>query len=209
VSDDRGFSPVSDFITLSCSSCGGNLAVTNDAERFACPYCKREHLVRRAGGHVSLVPMIEKLARITEGVDRHASELAIQRLRGDRRALKERIRDQEDWINDGNQALAKATAELAGKRTRSVVALVIAALTGCLTIALLIAGSAVSVCFGVFCVGTAVAGAFSRMGLRERAARVKDIRRKLNEEYRHLDELRDKVDRIDAELEHHTRVVSL
>lgn len=79
---------MSNFVTLSCPSCGGKLQVTNDLERFACGYCGSEHIVRRSGGTVSLEPVLEKLDQLKSGVDRTASELAIQRLRNDIRALK-------------------------------------------------------------------------------------------------------------------------
>lgn len=79
---------MSNFVTLSCPSCGGKLQVTNDLERFACGYCGSEHIVRRSGGTVSLEPVLEKLDQLKSGVDRTASELAIQRLRNDINALR-------------------------------------------------------------------------------------------------------------------------
>lgn len=140
---------MSDFITLGCPSCGGNLAVTSDAERFACPYCKREHLVRRADGHVSLVPIIEKLERITQGVDRHASELAIQRLREDRRILKKRINQQQDQAETWRRRQVGAESDLTGKRILSAAALAIAVVTGCLAVGLIVAVGEPSACLSV------------------------------------------------------------
>jgi len=69
-----------DFVTLSCPSCGGKLNITNDIERFACGHCGNEHVVKRAGGIVSLSPVIEALKKVEVGVDKTASELAINRL---------------------------------------------------------------------------------------------------------------------------------
>src|SRR5258706_205176 len=40
---------MSDFVTLTCPSCGGRLEITKDVERFACAHCGNEHVVRRAG----------------------------------------------------------------------------------------------------------------------------------------------------------------
>jgi DNA-directed RNA polymerase subunit RPC12/RpoP len=51
---------MADFVTLTCPSCGEKLQITSDLERFACMYCGREHLVKRSGGVVSLVPVIEQ-----------------------------------------------------------------------------------------------------------------------------------------------------
>lgn len=35
-----------DFVTLSCPTCGGQLQITKDIERFACGHCGNEHIVR-------------------------------------------------------------------------------------------------------------------------------------------------------------------
>jgi len=69
-----------ELVTLSCPSCGGKHNITNDIERFACGHCGREHVVKRAGGIVSLSPFIEALKKVEVGVDKTASELAINRL---------------------------------------------------------------------------------------------------------------------------------
>jgi hypothetical protein len=69
-----------DFVTLSCPSCGGKLQITSDIERFACSYCGIEHIVRRGGGIITLAPFVEGLKGVQIGVDKTASELAIQRL---------------------------------------------------------------------------------------------------------------------------------
>jgi hypothetical protein len=92
--------PKSDFISLGCPSCGGNLQITTDADRFACKYCAREHLVRRENGVITVTPILEKLERIISASDRHASELAIPRLRQDCRAIEDRIADERDYIED-------------------------------------------------------------------------------------------------------------
>jgi len=69
-----------DFVTLSCPSCGGKLQITADIERFACAYCGNEHVVRRGGGIVSLIPIADDIKGIKTGVDKTAAELAIVRL---------------------------------------------------------------------------------------------------------------------------------
>lgn len=79
---------MSDFISLTCPSCSGQLRITADIERFACVYCGTEHIVKRGGGMVSLAPVVQGLAKVQAGVDRTAAELAIQRLTGDVAELK-------------------------------------------------------------------------------------------------------------------------
>ncbi len=68
-------------MTLSCPTCGAKLHVTRDIERFACAHCGNEHVVRRAGGIVTLAPVIEALRRLQRGMDRTAAELALRRLK--------------------------------------------------------------------------------------------------------------------------------
>jgi len=80
-----------DFITLSCPSCGAALKVTEDLERFACAHCGAEHIVRHSEGIVSLAPVIDGLARVGEGVDKAASELAIVRLKREIEDLKAEV----------------------------------------------------------------------------------------------------------------------
>ena len=70
------------------------LEVTSDLERFACRYCGHEHMVRRAGGVVSLLAVTEGLKQVQVGVDKTAAELAIRRLKG---------RDQRPSGGDGHR----------------------------------------------------------------------------------------------------------
>lgn len=69
-----------DFITLSCPSCEAKLEVTPDIDRFACAHCGTEHIVKRAGGIVSLLPVVEAIKGVQTGVDKTAAELGIARL---------------------------------------------------------------------------------------------------------------------------------
>ena len=71
---------MSDFVVLSCPSCGGKLEISKDVNQFACAYCGNESVVRRGGGIVSLDLVDRKLGEIKDGVNLTASELAIQRL---------------------------------------------------------------------------------------------------------------------------------
>jgi predicted RNA-binding Zn-ribbon protein involved in translation (DUF1610 family) len=206
-----------DFLTLACPSCGGNLSVTSDQTRFACPYCKRQHLIRRNDGHVQVTPIIESLERMSAGVDRNASELAIQRLKKDRRVLKDRIKDQEDAVKYRKRARTDARDELKGTKMRSVIGLVMAGVIGLPSVGLFLVAMATEsggpAWFGVLLAPvSAVAGlvgVLARMKISPLVGRVDSIQKKLNKEYARLDELNAELDRIDAELEHHTRIVSL
>jgi hypothetical protein len=95
----------SDFITLSCPNCGGKLQVTAEMDRFACPYCGHEHIVRRAGGTVSLEPVLTKLNQISADIngmgggishmtavaEKQAAEAAIKRLKEEIEELHKRL----------------------------------------------------------------------------------------------------------------------
>jgi DNA-directed RNA polymerase subunit RPC12/RpoP len=77
---------MSEFITLTCSSCGGALEITSDTEQFVCQYCKRKHIIKRSGGTIFL----DGLAQVITGVDRTGSEMAIVRLKEEIPALENR-----------------------------------------------------------------------------------------------------------------------
>jgi hypothetical protein len=74
---------MSDYITLTCPSCGGQLQITRDLDRFACGNCGNELIVKRGGGTISLAPVVEGLKEVKTGVDKTASELAIVRLKAE------------------------------------------------------------------------------------------------------------------------------
>jgi ribosomal protein S27AE len=80
-----------EFVTLTCPSCGGELQVTNDIDRFACAYCGTEHLVRRGGGIISLDPVLDRLTQVEIGVDQTAAALAIMKLTAEIEDLQAQI----------------------------------------------------------------------------------------------------------------------
>ncbi len=88
---------MTDFITLTCPTCGGKLQITSDIDRFACSYCGTEHIVKRGRGIVTLAPVIEGIRNVQVGVDRTASELAIKRLKEEIASLESQI-----WIAKRN-----------------------------------------------------------------------------------------------------------
>lgn len=71
---------MTEFISLTCPSCGGKLQITSDIERFACANCGNEHLVKRSGGIISLQPVLQKLNEVQASAEKTASELAIPRI---------------------------------------------------------------------------------------------------------------------------------
>ncbi len=185
-----------DMITLACPSCGGNLRVTEEIDRFACPYCSREHLVERSSGHVTLVPMVKQLDRIGTGVDRQSSEMAIRRLREDKRIVKRRI---EEWSDE----LAFARARYKAKRGNAILQTVIAVCSAIPGVALC-AMDDKSIPCGVLLLFTAffcgLAGLVNFTHLPRFDRRVAIAKQKLDKFYHRLDDL-------DAEYDVHMRIV--
>jgi len=72
---------MADFVTLTCPNCGEKLGIAFDIERFACGYCGNEHLLKRGGGIVSIIPITNDIKKIQTGVDKNAAELEISRLK--------------------------------------------------------------------------------------------------------------------------------
>jgi ribosomal protein S27AE len=101
-----------DFVTLACPSCGGQLQITSDIERFACGYCGNEYTVKRAGGIVTLSPVVKELKKVQVGVYKTASELAIKR-------LKEEIEDLERTIVEKKRELLRKDKSIMVKLSRT------------------------------------------------------------------------------------------
>lgn len=80
-----------ELVTLTCPSCGAKLEIGEDIERFACRHCGNEHIVKRSGGTVSLMPVLEQIKKVRTGVDKTASELAIKRLKEEIREIQSKM----------------------------------------------------------------------------------------------------------------------
>lgn len=198
---------MSDFITLACPSCGGSLRITDDVERFACKYCGREHLVRRRvdrGGHayVDLEPVVAKLTKIDRKMDRHSSELAIQRLRQDRRGLKERI---DEWRDE--YSAAKADAGQSVRRLSFAITFLVLAGGGALvafSVASGARGDSPAPCIGL---AAGVIAFISVIVLLVQVVRLPGLNGQVRAAKHRLDRLYDQLDEVEAELAHHERVV--
>ncbi len=192
-----------DFISLACPSCGGTLRVTEDIERFHCKHCGREHLMRRERGQVTLVPIVEQLGRIEGGVkklasgaDRHASELAIRRLKDDRQRLLHLFHEWDDEYRyhqgEAGSALFKAVAGLVFGALSALGAVILGSGKETLCCALPVGGVA------LFCGIVALISFLSITGHRDAAERA---RRKAGQLDKSLNE-------IESELGDHLDIVS-
>jgi ribosomal protein S27AE len=63
-----------------CPNCGANLAVSANADRFACEYCGATIAVQRRGDDVSLAAIKEVVSTLTGNSERNAAEMAVKRL---------------------------------------------------------------------------------------------------------------------------------
>ena len=79
---------MSEMITLTCHSCGGTLKITSEIDRFSCTHCGNEYWVRRGEGIISLDPVVQSIENVQTGVDKTASELAINRLKNEIREFE-------------------------------------------------------------------------------------------------------------------------
>jgi hypothetical protein len=82
---------MSDFITLTCPSCGGKLKVTDQIHLLACRNCGNEHMVHRDDGSIYLAPLTQDVRHIRVGVDKTAAELAVARLTKEIDALEREV----------------------------------------------------------------------------------------------------------------------
>ena len=164
--------------------------------RFACQHCGREHLVRRQAGHVELTPVLAKIERISQGMDRHASELAIKRLKGERREIKER---QDEWRRE----LWHTKQDIANARTRMIAGLFIGMVlfNGGL-LALITSRTTPALAPLATFVGLAASGLglHQWFAFKRHQAHEVQVRKKLGA-------ISDKLDACDDELDHHRDVV--
>ena len=77
---------MSDF-HVACPPCVGKLQISSDIQRFVCAYCGNEHVVRRRGGVVALVPVLQSLQGIQHGTDRTAGRVPIVECSSDTHAV--------------------------------------------------------------------------------------------------------------------------
>ena len=122
---------MSDLITLACPSCGAQLQITQDLERFACSHCGHQHIVRRSGGVVSLAPVLDQLAQVRAGVDRTASELAIPRLE---KELAELSNQRTAFATESELLVQSTTKARHTASANTIKALAVAAIAGMCTI---------------------------------------------------------------------------
>jgi DNA-directed RNA polymerase subunit RPC12/RpoP len=75
----QGQPTVTDFITLTCPTCGGKLQITPEIDRFACAHCGKEHLVKRSEGVIAIQPLADSLTGLQRATARAAAELGLRR----------------------------------------------------------------------------------------------------------------------------------
>lgn len=158
------------LISLSCPSCGSKLQLGRDIDRFACAYCGSEQVVKRAGGIVTLSPVVEGLRHVRAGVDRTAAELAVSRLTSERQSLLDR---RERLLQDGMADLGTHRSLAASAKGQVLIGLASGA--GLITFAVLFAGDSVFLltCAGVLMIpalALLLIGSLSWLGARDRQA---------------------------------------
>jgi len=160
---------MSEFITLTCPSCGGKLQITNDIERFVCANCGTEMLVRRGGGIISLSPIIAEVEDVRRAAESTAAELAITRIQKEVDSLNNQLR-----LKDTSKEYIQIYLGIFG-----------------LVIAYLIRD------YGAYCYGVALVSAFNlivkTLVIIKKKKGIEEIRAQLDEKHdelnRHLDTL--------------------
>lgn len=97
----------SDFIKLSCPNCGATLEIARDVDRFICLYCSTQQIVRRNGSIISLHPLVEGIAKVQQGTDKTAAELAIRRLTEEIAVARTEESDAIEAANQGEPPSAR------------------------------------------------------------------------------------------------------
>ena len=73
------------ILSMNCASCAAPLEIKPETTQFVCAYCESAQIVDRSGGTVTLNLVAETLGKVQQNTDRTASELALVRLRREKR----------------------------------------------------------------------------------------------------------------------------
>jgi hypothetical protein len=183
-----------EFVTLSCPSCGGQLKITPDIDRFACAYCGQEHVVRRGDGTIALAPILESFRKVEAATDKTAAELAIVR-------LQKRI----EQLEGSKEELLKEDPFPKGENARAT-ALFLAAIVGLILtgLALVFTGGKSSV--PIYCfLGSAAVGALGFASWWGRRRDEKAWHTIVGED---LHSLNERIQAAEAELERYEEIVA-
>jgi len=72
---------------MKCASCAAPLEIKPEITEFVCAYCGSAQIVDRSGGTVTLTLVAETLGKVQQNTDRTASELALVRLRREKKNM--------------------------------------------------------------------------------------------------------------------------
>jgi hypothetical protein len=72
---------------MKCVDCSAPLQIKPDVKEFVCAYCGTAQIVDRSGGTVTLNLVAESLEKVQKSTDKTASELALVRLKKEKRGL--------------------------------------------------------------------------------------------------------------------------
>lgn len=110
---------MSDFVTLTCPSCGGKLKVTSDIERFACAHCGTEHIVKRGDGIIALSPVLNAIAGVKSSVDILANDVLLRRAKEAKAQLDQEIAEIRSRLNTLNDKKSKISIKKLQSEARS------------------------------------------------------------------------------------------
>lgn len=88
-----------EFISMTCRNCGGKLSISKDADQCICQNCGSEYLVTFSDNTFSIKKLSETLQGIHNSTDKTAAELALKRIREEKKKLHDESRIQAVILN--------------------------------------------------------------------------------------------------------------
>jgi DNA-directed RNA polymerase subunit RPC12/RpoP len=76
-----------EIITMTCRQCGAKLTISRDADQIICQHCGTEYLVSFQENTINLKILSDVVKGIYQSTDKTASELALDRLRKEKKNL--------------------------------------------------------------------------------------------------------------------------
>lgn len=97
-----------ELMSMTCRNCGGKLQIYKEADQVICQHCGTEYLVSINDGAISVKLLSEGLKKIQVSTDKTASELALVRIKVEKkRILNEIERAKNNLSQSGIDCLKK------------------------------------------------------------------------------------------------------
>lgn len=88
-----------EITSMTCRQCGGKLTISRDADQIICQHCGTEYLISFNEGAISVKLLSEGLKKIQVSTDKTASELALARIKEEKKKILDQMEGAEQYLS--------------------------------------------------------------------------------------------------------------